>query len=113
MIIYYLYIKTHKITGLKYLGYTSQKDPHKYAGSGKRWSLHLNKHGYLYDTTILHRCISKSAIRAWGLFYSKLWSVSNSKKWANLKEENGDGEGVLVKLMVCTEKHIPSLLNLN
>ena len=93
MTIYYLYVKTHRITGLNYLGYTSKLDPHEYAGSGTRWNLHLKKHGYLYDTKILHRCISKSAIRAWGLFYSRLWSVVNSKKWANLKEENGDGGG--------------------
>jgi len=95
MTIYYLYVKTHRITGLNYLGYTSKLDPHKYTGSGTRWNLHLQKHGYLYDTKILHRCISKSAIRAWGLFYSRLWSVVNSKKWANLKEENGDGGAML------------------
>jgi len=93
MIIYYLYVKTHRITGLNYLGYTSRKNPHKYPGSGTRWNLHLKKHGYVYDTKILNRCISKSAIRAWGLFYSRLWSVVDSKKWANLKEENGDGGG--------------------
>ena len=93
MTIYYLYVKIHRITGLNYLGYTSKLDPHAYAGSGTRWNLHLQKHGYLYDTKILHRCISKSAIRAWGLFYSRLWSVVNSRKWANLKEENGDGGG--------------------
>ena len=93
MTIYYLYVKTHRITGLNYLGYTSRKDPHNYTGSGKYWCLHLKKHGYIYDTAILHRCISKSAIRAWGLFYSKLWSVVKSNKWANLKGENGDGGG--------------------
>lgn len=93
MIIYYLYVKTHRITGLQYLGYTSRKDPYTYTGSGTRWQLHLQKHGYNYDTKILHKCISKSAIRAWGLFYSKLWSVVDSKKWANLKEENADGGG--------------------
>lgn len=91
MTIYYLYIKTHKITGLQYLGYTSKKYPHQYTGSGKYWLLHLNKHGCNYHTKILHRCISKNAIKAWGLFYSKLWSVSDSKKWANLKDEAGDG----------------------
>lgn len=93
MTIYYLYVKTHRITGLQYLGFTSRKDPHKYTGSGTRWNLHLQKYGYNYDTIILHRCVSKSAIRAWGLYYSKLWSVVSSKKWANLKEENGDGGG--------------------
>jgi hypothetical protein len=89
MTIYYLYVKTHRITGLNYLGYTSKLDPYSYTGSGIRWNRHLQKHGYLYDTKILHRCISKSAIREWGLFYSRLWSVVNSKKWANLKEEGG------------------------
>lgn len=98
MIIYYLYLKTHKITGLQYLGFTSKKDPHKYPGSGKRWNNHLKKHGYNYETTILVRCISKSAIKAWGLFYSKLWSIVKSKKWANLKEENGDGGGCFGEL---------------
>lgn len=91
MTIYYLYVKTHKVTGLNYLGFTSSKDPHKYTGSGKYWNLHLQKHGCDYDTKILHRCISKSAIKAWGLYYSKLWSIVKSTKWANLKEENGDG----------------------
>jgi hypothetical protein len=93
MNIYYLYVKTHRITGLQYLGFTSHKNPHTYTGSGTYWNLHLKKHGYNYDTKILHKCISKSAIKAWGLFYSKLWSVSTSKKWANLKDENGDGGG--------------------
>jgi hypothetical protein len=37
----YLYVKTHNKTGLKYLGQTSQKDPHKYPGSGTRWRHHL------------------------------------------------------------------------
>jgi len=91
MTIYYIYVKTHRITGLNYLGYTSRKDPHKYFGSGIYWQSHLQKHGYEYDTKILHRCISKSAIKSWGLFYSKLWSVVASNKWANLKVENGDG----------------------
>jgi hypothetical protein len=91
MIIYYLYVKTHNKTGLQYLGYTSSVDPHKYTGSGKYWLLHLNKHGFDFSTRVLHKCVSKLAIKAWGLFYSRLWSIVNSKQWANLKEENGDG----------------------
>ena len=91
MTIYYLYVKTHTITGLMYLGYTKCPDPHKYKGSGTLWLNHLNKHGYLYDTKILQRCFSKTAIKSWGMFYSTLWSVSSSKKWANLKDESGDG----------------------
>ena len=41
---YYLYVKTHKVTGLKYLGQTS-KDPFKYNGSGTRWTNHIKKYG--------------------------------------------------------------------
>jgi hypothetical protein len=39
-----LYKKTHRKTGLKYLGYTSQ-DPFRYIGSGKYWCRHLKLHG--------------------------------------------------------------------
>jgi len=52
MTIYYLYIKTHNITGLKYLGYTKRKDPYKYKGSGDYWTKHINKHGYDVTTEI-------------------------------------------------------------
>jgi hypothetical protein len=39
----YLYVKTHNNTGMKYLGKTTKPDPHKYPGSGKRWTRHLKK----------------------------------------------------------------------
>ena len=41
---FYLYLKTHNKTGLKYLGYT-KNDPMKYKGSGKYWSNHIKIHG--------------------------------------------------------------------
>lgn len=90
MVIYTLYVKTHRKTGLKYLGKTKQ-DPYEYLGSGKRWTRHLKKHGNDVDTQVLQRCFSNSSVKAWGLFYSKLWSVVESKKWANLRPEDGDG----------------------
>lgn len=92
MNIYYLYVKTHRKTGLKYLGQT-KNEPSSYHGSGKYWQLHIEKHGYDVDTKILQKCYSKSALKAWGLFYSNLWSVVISNKWANLKPESGDGGG--------------------
>ena len=98
MTIYYLYVKTHRTTGLQYLGYTSEKDPHKYKGSGKYWMRHLKKHGCDYDTKLLHRCISKLAIKAWGSFYSQLWVVSKSNKWANLVDERGGGASCFGKI---------------
>lgn len=89
--IIYLYVKTHKITGLKYLGQTSSKDPYKYKGSGVYWNLHLKKHGNEVDTTILAECNSKEELKEQGLYYSRLWDVVNNPEWANLKEEQGDG----------------------
>jgi len=94
----YLYIKTHNKTGLKYLGKTTQKDPHKYTGSGKYWIDHLNKHGYDYTTNILLECQTNEEIQKWGLYYSNLFDVVNAKNekgkklWANLKPEFGDGD---------------------
>ncbi len=87
----YLYVKTHKITGLKYLGKTESKDPHKYKGSGKYWTSHLNVHGPEYTTEIIKECSSKEDLKYWGKYYSDLWNVVESTDWANLKEEVGDG----------------------
>ena len=88
---YYLYIKQHSITGLKYLGYTSSKDPYKYKGSGKYWLRHLSKHGKYITTTILLATKDLADIKDTGIYFSKLFNVAKSLEWANLKEESGDG----------------------
>lgn len=99
MTIYYLYIKTHNKTGLKYLGHTSKQDPFSYKGSGVYWNNHLAKHGYDVTTEILKECSSKEEIREAGIYYSLLWDVVNAcdengnKSWANLIPEMGDGGG--------------------
>lgn len=87
----YLYKKTHKVTGLQYLGKTSRDDPYSYPGSGKRWRAHLEKHGYEFDTEILYESTDKQEISKMGLYYSDLWNVVNDPMWANLKPESGDG----------------------
>jgi hypothetical protein len=91
MIIYTLYVKTHNSTGLKYLGFTTSTDPHTYKGSGVYWKLHLEKHGYDCTTEIIRECQSKEELKEWGLYYTNLWNIVESNKWANLKEEIGDG----------------------
>jgi len=88
---YYLYIKTHNVTNLKYLGYTSSIDPHKYLGSGTYWVRHLKKYGYNYSTTILLATSDAEDIKATGIFFSKLFGVVKSDDWANLKLESLDG----------------------
>ena len=87
---YYLYVKTHNITGLKYLGKTIS-DPFKYKGSGKWWKRHLSKYGNDVQTIILLATENKTEIRDTGIFFSKLWKVTSSSEWANLVEESGEG----------------------
>lgn len=89
--IIYLYVKTHKNTGLKYLGKTSNKDPYQYPGSGVYWQKHLKKYGNYCDTKILKECNSKEEVKAWGLYYSQLWDVAKSDEWANFIPESGEG----------------------
>lgn len=89
----YLYVKTHNKTGLKYLGKTKSKDPHKYPGSGTYWKHHLKKHGKDYTTDILKECNTSTEVEFWGKYYSNLWNIVESKDWANLKPESGDGGG--------------------
>jgi hypothetical protein len=86
----YLYVKTHRVTGLKYLGKTKQ-NPYKYKGSGKYWKDHLRKHGNLIDTEILGTYQKSEELKTWGLYYSNLWNIVEDSTWANLKPEDGDG----------------------
>jgi len=87
---YYLYKKTHKITGLKYLGKT-KRDPYSYKGSGKRWTQHLRIHGNDVETEILAECQTNEEIKRIGEYYSRIWNIVEDRSWANLKEESGDG----------------------
>ncbi len=89
---YFLYIKTSPL-GLKYLGKTI-KNPYIYKGSGKIWKRHLNKHSLesidiqtdiIFETNNLEELIKK------GIEFSLKYNIVESKKWANLKIENGDG----------------------
>lgn len=90
----YLYVKTHNKTGLKYLGKTKSKDPHKYPGSGLIWKRHLKKYGKDYTTEIIKECADLEAVEFWGQYYSNLWNIVESDEWANLKPETGEGGGV-------------------
>jgi len=89
---YYLYIKESPL-GLKYLGKTT-KDPYTYMGSGKIWKRHLKKHSFtqsdiktevVFETKDLTELVTK------GIELSKLYNIVESKDWANLREESGDG----------------------
>lgn len=86
----YLYVKTHKKTGLKYLGKTS-KNPHTYLGSGIDWKAHLKEHGTDHTTEIIKECSSNQELSKWGRHYSDLWNVAKSTDWANRIPETGGG----------------------
>jgi hypothetical protein len=86
--IIYLYKKTHKITGLQYLGKTA-KDPIRYLGSGINWKSHLRKYGKEIHTEIVRECYSNEEVSFWGRYYSEIWDVANSAAWANIIPETG------------------------
>lgn len=85
-----LYVKTHRVTGLKYLGKT-KNDPFTYRGSGLDWATHLLEHGEEVDTEVIRWCRDKESLRYWGIYFSELWDVVNSKDWANRTREEGQG----------------------
>lgn len=86
----YLYIKTHNITGLKYLGKTVQ-DPYTYKGSGKRWLNHLKKHGNNVTTEIIGQFTTIEELKQVSIPLSENLNIVDSKQWANLRPESGDG----------------------
>jgi hypothetical protein len=89
---YYLYIKTSPL-GLKYLGKTT-KDPITYLGSGKIWKRHINKNSLTIDnikTEIVFETNCIDELIKKGIELSDLYNVVQSKEWANLREEAGDG----------------------
>jgi hypothetical protein len=80
----YLYLKTHNVTGLKYLGKTISEDPYAYTGSGVYWKKHINKHGYDCTTEILAQSEDPLEIRKLGLEYSDKLNIVESKEyWKN------------------------------
>jgi hypothetical protein len=85
----FLYIKTHNVTGLKYFGKTTKKDPHKYTGSGKYWKRHLHKHGFDYTTEIIATFHDETLCEQFAIKFSTENGIVNSTSWANLQEENG------------------------
>lgn len=89
---YYLYIKTSPL-GLRYLGKTT-KEPITYLGSGKIWKRHIKKHNFTIndiETEIVFETNNVDELIKKGIELSNLYNVVESKEWANLREESGDG----------------------
>lgn len=89
----YLYIKQHSVTGVKYFGKTTQKDPYNYHGSGVGWTDHIKLYGTQYIETIW---VSKlyyyrENIREFAIQFSIDNNIIESQIWANRTIETGIG----------------------
>jgi len=84
----YLYIKQHRVTGLKYIGKTI-KNPIHYKGSGKYWLRHLKKHGYIVDTIWYQLYNDAKSLTEAAIKLSLDNNIVESIEWANQKAENG------------------------
>lgn len=87
----YLYLKTHNVTGMKYLGKTIRNDVDAYQGSGKVWKRHIKKHGYYVSTEILFESSDKELFNKVAKGYSDKLNIVESKNFANLCPEEGQG----------------------
>ena len=85
----YLYVKQHKITGLKYFGATSKKNPYTYLGSGKYWRRHLKVYGKDIDTINVWKFDNQDECEKFALEFSEKNNIVESQNWANLRPENG------------------------
>lgn len=89
----YLYVKQHRITGLKYFGKTTNSNPYNYTGSGLYWSSHLAKHGYDIETLHVWEFTDPAECEKFALEFSRTNDIVSSPLWANIKEENGKDGG--------------------
>jgi len=87
----WLYIKKHNITGLKYFGKTTSKDPHKYKGSGDHWVAHLKKYGDDVSTIWCHLYLEKDELVNEATSFSLSHNIVKSTEWANHQIETGLG----------------------
>ena len=91
---YYLMIKTHNKTGLKYLCKTEREDYEKYYGSGKYWRRHLKQHGYDITTEVIFSSNNIEEFSNYCIQYSIEYDIIDSSEWANLIIETGK-DGIL------------------
>jgi hypothetical protein len=88
----YLYLKESP-KGLKYIGKTI-RNPYNYMGSGIVWKNHIKKYKLTASdikTTILFESSDINLFKKEAIKYSKLYNIVESKEFANLTEEQGQG----------------------
>jgi hypothetical protein len=92
---FYLYIKEHKKTGLKYFGFTRNSNVSAYPGSGKYWVKHYRKHGgpSEIETKKIWAFEDQEACSKFALEFSLKENIVESDLWANLVPEDGSHGG--------------------
>jgi hypothetical protein len=95
---YKLMIKTHCITGLKYLCYT-QKDDHE----SYHWRRHLREHGKIITTQLIFETNDYQEFVQVARQKSIEFNVVENPQWANLKHEEGDGGDTVSSLRWITD----------
>jgi hypothetical protein len=103
----YLLVKEHNLTGLKYLCKHSSKDLKgclTYHGSGTYWKRHLKQHGKDIKTTVLFSTENKTEFKKVATEYSLRFDVVNSKEWANLIIEEGQGGNTIIDKTIHSQK---------
>ena len=103
----YLLVKEHNLTGLKYLCKKTARsfdECEKYKGSGVYWKKHLTKYGNDVSTTCLFITEDKEEFRKVAKKYSLEYEVTQSKEWANLCDEEGQGGNTVVDKIVHGKK---------
>ncbi len=89
----FLYIKQHTVTGMLYLGKTTQ-NPETYIGSGKRWRNHIKKHGINHIINLWYCLfIDQHTLSELAISLSNMYDIVVSESWANLIIEDGIGGG--------------------
>ncbi len=94
-----LYLHTHKINGLKYLGFTSnlKRRGYEYKNDNSMWGAHLRKYGEDYTTEILYEGDNQELLSNHAIAYSLVHKIWDNSEYANLELENGLNGGVPTK----------------
>jgi hypothetical protein len=103
----YLLVKEHAYTGLKYLCKhvaSSFSECEEYKGSGTYWKRHLKQHGNHVKTTCLFVTENEKEFREVAKKYSLEFNIIESKEWANLCNEEGQGGNTVVDKNTHSEK---------
>lgn len=109
---YFLLLKTHNETKLKYLckHFGTKESCFIYPGSGLRWRAHLRKHGYNILTEILFETDNLEELKLKGIEFSTTLNVVESNEFANLVVEDGTGGHEAMKNPLVREKARQTML---